>query len=112
MTGKGFVSGQGRAAPDGGKESLREAPYRTWWVFYIDPEKNDHQWRTAGTIGGRFTAAEAIRETVGRRFTTPFWAFALDKGDNGSFYDLHYPKDTASPYERRIGPAGYVAEVE
>lgn len=86
-----------------------EAPYRTWWIFYVNPEKDDGQWRAAGILAGRYTAEEAIRETVGRRFKKPFWAFALDKGESGSFYDLHFPKDTKPPY-RRIGPAGYVGE--
>lgn len=85
-------------------------PFQEWFVFYIDPVKDDHVWRTAGMIGGPFTADEAIQRTVGRLFTQPFWAFALSKGEHGSYYDLHYPEGVERPYPRRIGPSGYVAE--
>lgn len=84
-------------------------PYRTWLIFYIDPtEPYGSPWRTYGSIGGRMTADEAIARTVGRMFKQPFWAFALDKGEHGSFYDLHYPNGER-PRPRRIGPAGYAA---
>lgn len=90
------------------------APWRSWWVFYIDPTEKPRtgQWKTAGTISGSLTADEAIAKTVGRRFNEPFWAFALDKGEHGSFYDLHYPVEWAglAPSETTIGPSGYATE--
>lgn len=82
-------------------------PWRNWWVFYIDPtEPQGSGWKTAGSISGPYTAGEAIQKTVGKRFPDrPFWAFALDKGKFGAYYDLHN-----SGLERGLGPSGYVAE--
>lgn len=91
-----------------------DRPWRDWWVFYIDPtEPQGSGWKTAGMIGGSNTADEAIEKTVGRRFPDhPFWAFALDKSDFGAYYELHYPESVERrvTHERRLGPAGYVAE--
>ena len=95
-------------------ERLVSPEWRTWWVFYIDPtEPQGSLWRQAGMIGGPFTADEAIARTAGRMFDQPFWAFALDHGEYGAYYDLHYPPGVGPKYsrrERRLGPAGYVAE--
>lgn len=82
----------------------------SWWVFYIDPTKEDSHWRTAGMISAPdLTADEAIQKTLGRYFQQPFWAFALNKGDFGSYYQLHYPDGREVLREKHIGPAGYVA---
>jgi hypothetical protein len=84
--------------------------WRSWWIFYIDPTQPQCSgWKTAGSISGPYTADEAIAQTVGRMFDQPFWAFALDKGETGSYYDLHYPVGRERPEGRRIGPSGYVA---
>lgn len=91
---------------------MREG-WRSWWVFYIDPtEPQFSPWRSAGTITGPFTADEAIEKTAGRMFDIPFWAFALDKGEHGAYYEVHYPENYDKPKlePRRLGPAGYVAE--
>lgn len=88
-----------------------DSPWHEWWIFYIDPtEPQGSGWKTAGSLAGPFTADEAIEKTVGRRFAEPFWAFALDKGEHGSYYDLHYPEGVEPRFPgRRIGPSGYVA---
>lgn len=90
-----------------------QSTWRSWWIFYIDPtEPQGSGWKTAGMITA-YSAEEAIAATVGRIFDQPFWAFALDKGEYGAYYDLHYPPGTerATPTpERKLGPNGYTAE--
>jgi hypothetical protein len=97
------------------KSNVSANPWRTWWIFYIDPEEG-HGWHTAGSIGGPNTADEAIQKTIGRsmarRGVKNFWAFALDKGEFGSYYELHYSDPDKNPGPRRIGPSGYVAEAK
>lgn len=87
-------------------------PWRSWWVFYIDPSENYpmNGWKSAGNIAGPFTADEAITKTVGKIFDRPFWAFALDKKDFSSYYSLHYPEGKEPENHKKIGPSGYVAE--
>lgn len=80
----------------------------TWWVFVIPP--GEHDWQPCGSVG-RMTADEAIQVVI-RRYDSPVWAFALEKGDHGSYYGLHYPEGVEPKVAPgpRIGPSGYVAE--
>lgn len=78
-----------------------------WWIWVCDDERG---WLTRGSISGPLTADEAIQSAI-RHEQGPRWAFALSKGPNGSYYDLHYPEgvERTWPSVGRIGPSGYVA---
>lgn len=87
-----------------------EGVWRSWWIFVIPP--GEHEWRTHGSISGPLTADEAIQSAI-RHYDQPVWAFALDKGEYGAYYHLHYPEGVEPRLPPRpgrpLGPSGYRA---
>jgi hypothetical protein len=85
--------------------------YRNWWVWVNEGRERDGEWHSVGMYGGYYTADEAIQVAI-RHYDHPVWAFALDKGPYGAYYNLHYPEGVERrlpPTRADFAPSGYVA---